>query len=68
MNCIGVVLKERGLKQNWLADQLGMTNVTVNLYVRNKKQPKLDTLIKIAEILKVDIEILIDKKVLMNIK
>jgi len=51
MNCIGLVLKERGLKQKLLAEQLGMTSVMVNLYVQNKKQPKLDTLMKIVHIL-----------------
>lgn len=62
MNRIGLILKERGLKQKWLAEQLGMTSVMINLYVQNKKQPKLDTLMKIAQILNVDIEKLIDKK------
>jgi len=62
MNRIGLILKERGLKQKWLAEKLGMTNVVVNLYVQNKNQPKLDTLIRIAQILDVDIEKLIDKK------
>lgn len=62
MNRIGDVLKEKGLKQKWLAEQLGMTTVMVNLYVQNKKQPKLDTLVKIAQIINVDIQKLIDNK------
>jgi len=62
MNLIGDILKEKGLKQKWLAEQLGMTTVMVNLYVQNKKQPKLDTLAKIAQILNVDIHKLIDNK------
>jgi len=68
MNRIGLILKERGLKQKWLADKLGMTNVMVNLYVKNKNQPKLDTLMKISQILEVDIEILIDKSGLVQDK
>jgi|688.fasta_scaffold2217714_1 putative transcriptional regulator len=62
MNCMGLVLKERLLKQKWLAEQLGITSVMVNLYVLYKKQTKLDTLMKIAQLLDFDIEKLIDKK------
>jgi predicted transcriptional regulator len=57
-----LVLKERLLKQKWLAEQLGITSVMVNLYVLYKKQTKLDTLMKIAQLLDFDIEKLIDKK------
>lgn len=60
MNRIGQVLKEKGLKQNWLASQLGMTTVMISLYVQNKRQPKLETLIRISQILKSDINLLID--------
>jgi predicted transcriptional regulator len=59
---MGLVLKERLLKQKWLAEQLGITSVMVNLYVLYKKQTKLDTLMKIAQLLDFDIEKLIDKK------
>ena len=62
MNKIGEQLKLRGLKQKWLADQLGMTTVMISLYVQNKRQPKLETLIKISEILKIDINKLIETK------
>lgn len=41
MNRIGQILKEKGLKQNWLASQLEMTTVMISLYVQNKRQPKL---------------------------
>lgn len=60
MNRIGQILKEKGLKQNWLASQLGMTTVMISLYVQNKRQPKLETLIRISQILKLDINLLID--------
>lgn len=62
MNKIGEQLKLNGLKQKWLADQLGMTTVMISLYVQNKRQPKLETLIKISEILKIDINKLIETK------
>lgn len=63
MNRIGQILKEKGLKQNWLASQLGMTTVMISLYVQNKRQPKLETLIRISQILKSDINVLIDSSV-----
>jgi len=62
MNKIGEQLKLNGLKQKWLADQLGMSSVMVSLYVQNKRQPKLETLIRISEILKIDISKLIETK------
>ncbi len=62
MNKIGELLKLNGLKQKWLADQLGMSPVMVSLYVQNKRQPKLETLIRISEILKIDISKLIETK------
>lgn len=63
MNRIGQILKEKGLKQNWLASQLGMTTVMISLYVQNKRQPKLETLIRISKILESDVNALIDSSV-----
>lgn len=63
MNRIGQILKEKGLKQNWLASQLGMTTVMISLYSQNKRQPKLETLIRISKILESDVNSLIDSSV-----
>lgn len=54
MNRIKAVLKEKGIKQVWLADQLGKSFNTVNGYVQNRAQPSLNVLFKIAKILNVD--------------
>lgn len=59
MNRIKVVLKEKGIKQTWLADKLGKSFNTVNGYVQNRQQPRLETLNEISEILDVDIKDLI---------
>lgn len=59
MNRIKEVLDERGIKQTWLADQLGKSFNMVNSYVQNRRQPSLELLYKIAEILKVDVKELI---------
>ena len=59
MNRIKVVLKEKGIKQTWLADKLGKSFNTFNGYVQNRQQPRLETLNEISEILDVDIKDLI---------
>jgi transcriptional regulator with XRE-family HTH domain len=59
MNCIKEVLKEKGIKQIWLAEKLGKSYNMVNGYVQNRQQPRLEVLNDIAEILDVDIKELI---------
>lgn len=54
MNRIKAVLEEKGIKQVWLAEQLGKSFNTVNGYVQNRAQPSLEILFKIAEILNVE--------------
>lgn len=59
MNCIKEVLKEKGIKQIWLAEKLGKSYNMVNGYVQNRQQPRLEVLSEIATILEVDIKDLI---------
>ena len=59
MNRIKEVLKEKGIKQIWLADKIGKSYNMVNGYVQNRKQPRLEVLNEIADILDVDIKSLI---------
>lgn len=54
MNRIKEVLQEKGIKQVWLAEQLGKSFNTVNGYVQNRHQPSLETLYEIARILQVN--------------
>jgi putative transcriptional regulator len=54
MNRIKIVLKERGIKQTWLAEQLDKSYNTINGYVQNRHQPRLEVLFEIAKILEVD--------------
>ena len=63
MNRIKEVLKEKGIKQIWLANKLGKSYNMVNGYVQNRQQPRLEVLNDIAEILDVDIkELLVSSK------
>lgn len=54
MNRIKEVLEDKGIKQVWLADQLGKSFNTVNGYVQNRAQPSLEVLYEIAKILNVN--------------
>ena len=51
MNRIKEVLEEKGVKQTWLAEQLGKSYNMVNGYVQNRQQPRLEVLFEIAKIL-----------------
>lgn len=63
MNRIKEVLQEKGLTQVWLAEKLGKSFKMVNAYACNRKQPQVDALYKIAEILQVSVkDLLIDNK------
>ena len=62
LNRIKEVLDEKGIKQTWLADKLGKSFNMVNAYVCNRKQPSLEILNQIAEILQVSMKDLIVEK------
>lgn len=63
MNRIKEVLDTRGIKQTWLAEQLGKSYNMVNSYVQNRQQPRLEVLNEIAKILDVDIvELIVSSK------
>ena len=54
MNRIKEVLEQKGIKQKWLAEQMGKSYNMVNSYAQNRRQPSLEDLYKIAEILNVE--------------
>ena len=62
MNRIKEVLETKGIKQTWLAEQLGKSYNMVNAYAQNRQQPRLEDLYRIAEILGVDVKELIRSK------
>uniref|UniRef100_UPI00404A01E6 helix-turn-helix domain-containing protein n=1 Tax=Flavobacterium sp. TaxID=239 RepID=UPI00404A01E6 len=64
MNRIKEVLEEKGIKQTWLAEQLGKSYNMLNAYVQNRQQPRLEVLYDIAKILGVNAkELLIDNNI-----
>lgn len=63
MNRIKEILEQKGIKQKWLAEQLGKSYNIVNGYVQNRQQPRLEVLYDIAKILDVPVkELLIEIK------
>lgn len=59
MNRIKEILEEKGIKQIWLAEQLGKSYNMVNAYAQNRRQPSLEILNNIANILNIDVKELI---------
>ena len=59
MNRIKEVLEQKVIKQTWLAEKLGESYNMVNAYAQNRQQPRLETLMDIAEILDIDVKDLI---------
>lgn len=69
MNRIKEVLQEKGIKQTWLAEQLGKSFNMVNDYCNNRRQPSLEVLFEISKILGVDPkELISDSKIDQNNK
>jgi putative transcriptional regulator len=63
MNRIKEILDEKGIKQTWLANNLDKSYNVVNGYVNNARQPSVEVLYRIAELLDVSVkELLIENK------
>ncbi len=55
INRIRVVLAEKNRTNKWLAEQLGVTPVTVSRWSKNITQPAIEVFVEIANLLKVDV-------------
>jgi len=62
INRIKVVLVEKNLSSKWLVEQLGKNEATISRWCTSNVQTPLKTLVKIAEVLKVDVTELLNKK------
>lgn len=47
------LLKSKGLKQKWLAQKLGVSEVTISNWVKEKSTPSKKNIEKICEIMEV---------------
>ena len=59
INRIKVVLPEKRKTNKWLAEQLGCTPTTVSRWWTNVCQPPMETYIKIAKLLEVELSELV---------
>ena len=59
INRIKVILAEKKRTNKWLAEQLGKDQGTVSKWCTNTCQPDLKTLVRIAQLLEVDMKELI---------
>ena len=59
INRLKIVLVEKKRTNKWLSEQLGVSPSTVSKWCTNSSQPDLGSLLRIAEVLNVDIKELI---------
>ncbi len=55
INRIKVALAETRRKNKWLAEQIGKDESTISQWCTNARQPSLENLLKIANVLDIDI-------------
>lgn len=53
LNRLGEILKDRGIKNQWVADRLKITRASVHNYATNKHQPSLEVLYQLATLLQI---------------
>ena len=59
-NRIRVVLADKQITNRWLAEQMGVTDMTVSRWKTNKIPPSMAQFVKIAFLLQVDIKELLE--------
>ena len=62
INRIKVVLAEKKRTNKWLAEQLGCAPTTVSKWCTNACQPPMETYIKIAKLLELELSELVNSK------
>lgn len=56
INRLKVVLVEQNKTGKWLSETLGKNGATISRWCTNESQPSLETLVQIANALKVDVK------------
>lgn len=49
-------LKEKGIKQTWLADKIGKSPAELNRWVKGKRTPSYNIMCRISEILDIPVD------------
>lgn len=50
------IIDEKGVQQRWLAEQVGVTEVSMSRYVNGERIPKAPMAIRMADVLGVDVK------------
>ena len=66
INRLKVVLAEKKRTNKWLCEQLNVNPSTVSKWCTNSSQPDLETLVKISHLLDVELDDLVNKKVIIS--
>ena len=67
VNRLKVVLAEKKRTNKWLAEQLSRDPATVSKWCTNNAQPDIQTLIRIAKLLGVQVEDLLNKEYVASV-
>ena len=62
INRLKVVLAEKKRTNKWLCEQLNVNPSTVSKWCTNSSQPDLETLVKIANLLEIELAELVNKQ------
>lgn len=68
LNRIKIVLEEKGVKQKWLAEKMRKSFCVINAYACNRRQPSIETLFEIADLLNVNPKELLNSEKNLKIK
>ena len=58
-NILVSLMEESNMKQNVVAEKIGVSEVTISRYISGKRTPRLDIIIKIANLFKVSTDYLL---------
>lgn len=67
INRVKIALIEQNKTGKWLTKQLGKNEATISRWCTNESQPSLETLVRIAEVLSIDVSDLLVSTKKMNI-
>jgi len=60
MSMLKKLIQSKGVKQKWLAEQIGVSEVTMSNWMKGKFKPTEENLRKIGEVLNIEYELLND--------
>ncbi len=66
-NRIRVVLADKQVTNKWLAEKMGVTEMTVSRWKTNKVQPSMPQFLEIAHLLQVDIKDLLEANAVASV-